>query len=106
MDGSQGEFSFDSPVDPSAVRRFLAAHGHPVLDISALTPDALWDPGDVIQLIPAELPTEDLMRVWDALEPAYRLSASYIARVLRVGGRAATDRPVATARTTYEEIRP
>ncbi len=24
MDGSQGEFSFESPIDPSAVRRFLA----------------------------------------------------------------------------------
>ncbi|HEX7884336.1 MAG TPA: DUF484 family protein [Phenylobacterium sp.] len=24
MDGSQGEFSFDGPIDPSAVRRFLA----------------------------------------------------------------------------------
>lgn len=80
-------------------------YNNPVLDISALTPDATWDPGDVIQLIPAELPTEDLMRVWDALQPAYRLSASYIARVVRVGGRASTDRPVAAAQTTYEEIR-
>ena len=24
MDGSQGEFPFESPIDPSAVRRFLA----------------------------------------------------------------------------------
>ena len=28
---------------------------HPVLDASALTKDAGWDPGDVIQIVPSEL---------------------------------------------------
>lgn len=77
---------------------------NPVLDVSALTPEAGWDPGDVIQLIPAELSTEDLMRVWDALHPAYRLSVSYIARVVRIGGYAATDRPAVTATTQWSQI--
>ncbi len=34
--------------------------------------------------MPAELSTEDVMRIWDAIEPAYRLSASYVARVVRI----------------------
>jgi hypothetical protein len=61
-------------------------HQSPVLDLSALTPDAEWTAGDVVQLIPAELSTEDIMRIWDALRPQYRLSVSYIARVVRMGG--------------------
>lgn len=63
-------------------------HQSPVLDLSALTPDAEWTAGDVVQLIPAELSTEDIMRIWDALRPSYRLSVSYIARVVRMGGTA------------------
>lgn len=59
-------------------------HAHAVLDASSLSPEAGWERGDVIQLIPAELSTEDLMRIWDAIDPAYRLSVSYIARVVRI----------------------
>lgn len=57
---------------------------HPVLDRAALSPEAEWGPGEWIQVIPAELSAEDLMRVWDELEPSYRLSASYVARVVRI----------------------
>lgn len=59
-------------------------HLHPVMDISSLSPEAGWRSGDVVQLIPAELSNEDIMRIWDALEPSYRLSVSYIARVIRI----------------------
>lgn len=57
---------------------------HPVLDRASLSPEAEWTSGESIQVIPAELSTEDVMRIWDALEPAYRLSVSYIARVVRI----------------------
>ncbi len=72
---------------------------HPVLDSSSLTPEAGWSPGDVVQLIPAELSTEDMMRIWDALEPPYHLSVSYIARVVRIDAATAPDaRPVVATR--------
>jgi hypothetical protein len=58
----------------------------PVLDGSSLIGDAQWQPEDVVQILPAELSTEDIMRIWDALEPSYRLSVSYVARVLRIDG--------------------
>jgi len=57
---------------------------HPVLDRSSLSPEAEWGAGEFIQVIPAELSNEDIMRIWDALDPAYRLSVSYVARVVRI----------------------
>ncbi|MDH5666858.1 MAG: DUF4255 domain-containing protein [Nitrospira sp.] len=59
-------------------------HQRPVLDRSTLSPDGGWESSDVVHVIPAELSHEDLMRVWEALEPSYRLSLSYIARVVRI----------------------
>ena len=59
-------------------------HLHPLLDASSLSPEPAWDSDEVIQIVPAELSTEDIMRIWDALEPSYRLSASYIARTVRL----------------------
>lgn len=77
----------------------LQLHQHPVLDASSLSPEAAWSTGDLIQLIPAELSTEDMVRIWDALEPAYRLSVSYIARVVRIEPDSVPDaRPVVATR--------
>ena len=59
-------------------------HEHPVLDASALSPEAGWTPDEVIQIVPAELTTEDMMRVWDGFEASYRLSSNYIARLVRL----------------------
>jgi|SRR5215471_2153791 len=76
---------------------------HPVLDSSALSPEAGWTPGDVVQLIPAELSNDDLFRIWDLLLPKYRLSISYIARVIRVDTDVTSDRPVVATRMSFEE---
>jgi hypothetical protein len=59
-------------------------HLHPLLDVSSLSPEAGWHRGDSVQIIPSELTTEDVMRIWDALTPAYRLSTSYVARVVHL----------------------
>jgi hypothetical protein len=66
-------------------------HQVPVLDSSILTREAQWAPDEVIQLIPEEISNEDLMRIWDTLQPDYRLSLSYIARVVRIDPDEATD---------------
>lgn len=57
---------------------------HPILDKSSLSSEADWSTADIIQLIPAELSNEDIMRIWDAVDPPYHLSVSYIARVVRI----------------------
>ena len=44
-------------------------HQYPVLDASSLAPDAGWASDEVIQIVPSELATEDVMRIWDALTP-------------------------------------
>jgi hypothetical protein len=80
---------------------------HPILDASSLTPEAGWGPDEVIQIIPAELPTEDMMRIWDALEPAYRLSVSYIARMVRIDPDAIVDAtPVVATRLGFGTAAP
>lgn len=77
-------------------------HLHPLLDASSLSPEPGWDADEVIQIVPAELSTEDLMRIWDALEPSYRLSVSYIARTVRLDPDVLTESlPVVASRTAY-----
>lgn len=81
-------------------------HQHPVLDVWSLS-EAGWDRGDYIQLIPAELSTEDVMRIWDSFKPDYRLSVSYIARVVRIDdGTRAVGRPVVAARFSHQHHAP
>lgn len=78
-------------------------HQYPVLDASSLSPEAAWAGDEVIQVIPAELSTEDVMRIWDALDPAYRLSVSYVARLVRLDPDAAEEgaRPVVARRLAF-----
>ena len=80
-------------------------HEFPVLDASSLTPDAGWASDEVIQIVPSELATEDVMRIWDALTPSYRLSVSYVARLVRIDPDSddAQFRPVVAARFAYGE---
>jgi len=56
----------------------------PILDNSILTPASTWQTTESIQLVEADLSLEDILRIWDALGPKYRLSLSYIARVVRI----------------------
>ena len=75
---------------------------HPILDKSSLSSEAEWSPADIIQLIPAELSNEDIMRIWDAVDPPYHLSVSYIARVVRIDVDAfESSRAVVANRFTY-----
>ena len=78
-------------------------HQFPVLDASLLSPEAGWAPDEVVQIIPAELSNEDVMRIWDAIDPAYRLSVSYVARLVRLDpdSDAADHLPVVATRFAY-----
>jgi Pvc16 N-terminal domain len=79
-------------------------HLHPVLDASSLETSAAWERDEVLQLIPEELSNEDMMRIWDALTPSYRLSVSYIARVVRILPDAVPEsRPVVATRFEHQD---
>jgi len=96
----------DSPVAEHTVCAWVMQqlHNHPILDVSSLTEDGGWQADEVIQIIPAELSNEDLMRIWDALAPNYRLSISYIARSVRIEPEALVEsQPVVATRFNYSE---
>lgn len=57
-------------------------HQHPIMDSSLLMPDGGWQPHEVIHITPDELTNEDLLRLWESFTPTYRLSYSYVARVV------------------------
>ena len=79
-------------------------HERPLLDPSALTTEAGWTAADTIHVVPADIGVELMMRIWDALEPPYRLSACYIARVVRVDPDTEPDSlPVVAMRMDYRE---
>lgn len=71
---------------------------HPLLDASVLGAEAEWGPGDAVQVAVEDVATEDLMRIWDALEPPYRLSVPYVARMVRLELGPGPDRRVVVAR--------
>jgi hypothetical protein len=75
----------------------------PTFSGTRLSAEAGWEPNDVIQIVPEDLNTEDLMRIWDALEPSYRLSVAYIARVVRIEPDEGPDhRPVVATDYAYD----
>jgi len=79
-------------------------HDRPVFDVASLSPEGGWTASDFVQVIPAELSNEDVMRIWDALDPAYRLSVSYIARTVRIDPDAASvGRPVVATRSSFTD---
>ena len=76
----------------------------PLLDASTLSPEAGWEIGETVQVVPTDLTTEEIMRLWDALKPGYRLSVAYVARVVRIDGIASPEsRPVVATRFAYSE---
>lgn len=47
-------------------------------------PEGGFQEGEAVQFILGDLSNEDLMRIWDAIDPPYRLSVPYIARVVHL----------------------
>jgi hypothetical protein len=75
----------------------------PILDGSILTTDGAWSPTETVQLAMADLSLEDILRIWDALGPKYRLSIAYLARVVRIDRTTASGPPVVATRFTWEK---
>ncbi len=95
-------------TDPQAEQTILGwtmlqLQSSPILDSSILTPSNIWDPTESVQLVPADLSLEDILRIWDALGPKYRLSVAYIARVVRIDTGIAPEPLVVATRFTFTE---
>lgn len=76
-------------------------HRQPVLDGSVLTATGGWRPDEVVQLVPAEMSVEDMMRIWEAITPAYRISMPFVARVVSVDVEEDEAAPVLVRRFDY-----
>ncbi len=95
-------------TDPRAEQTILAwtmlqLQAAPILDNSILAPASTWGAGETVQIIPADLSLEDILRIWDALGPKYRLSVSYIARIIRIDRALTPEPPVIATRLTFEQ---
>jgi hypothetical protein len=51
-----------------------------------------------VQLIPADLSLQDILDIWNALGPTYRLTVGYIVRVVRVDQTITPGMPVVATR--------
>jgi hypothetical protein len=79
---------------------------NPILDSSIFSLSGVaagWDLGETIQLVPADLSLQDILDIWDALGPKYRLSFSYLARVVRIQTSVPTEMPVVATRFTLQD---
>ena len=93
-------------ADPQAEQTILGwvmmqLQSSPILDNSILTPVNIWDSTESVQLVPADLSLEDILRIWDALGPKYRLSICYVARVVRIDTATVSGPPVVATRFQY-----
>lgn len=78
-------------------------HYHPYLDPSVLNADGGWAADETVALLPTDLTTEDLTRIWDAANRPYRLSYGFIARVVRLGKEAGEYQSVVATRLTFTD---
>lgn len=58
----------------------------PILTGPLLHAAGEWDPAESIQIVMEEVSSEAVLRMFDSLPTDYRLSAPYIARVMRLDG--------------------
>jgi hypothetical protein len=75
---------------------------NPILDGSLLSSDLELTSEETMQIIPASLSLEDIMRIWDAIAPKYRLSLAYTVRPVRIDVAQSAGLPVVASRFQYE----
>ncbi len=83
----------------------LELAGFSTLDQSVLRGGTdVWDAGEAVQIVPDNLGSDDLHRLWDAVGHKQRLSTSFKARVIRLRQRGEQDhKPVVASRFGFEQ---
>lgn len=84
----------------------LQLQSNPIIDTSILSLSSAspgWDPDYSVQIIPADLSLQDIMDIWNALGPSYRLTIGYVVRVVRVDRPATPAMPVVATRFTLQD---
>ena len=76
---------------------------NPILDRSVLSLSSAapgWSKADSVQLVPVDLSLQDILDIWDGLGPKYRLTVSYVVKVVRVDRVITPPVPVVATRLT------
>lgn len=97
----------ETPLVENTIAAWIMSqmHQHPILDQSVLSSSGGWKPDDQVFIVPIEMSNEDLMRLWDAMAPSYRLSLPYLARVVRIDPNSFDDSlPVVATRYLFGEL--
>mgnify|MGYP003573527690 CR=1 FL=1 len=72
---------------------------HAVLSGEQLNSDYAWEEGAEIKIALESISNEDMLRLWDSLEPAYRLSVPYLVRTVLLQPLSREEAPLVDART-------
>src|SRR5262249_21396329 len=59
-------------------------YDHAVLGFSDLLGDDVWSPEDTVEIAMESLPVEEQYDIWDPTEVPYKVSVSYLARVIGI----------------------
>lgn len=59
-------------------------YDHAVLTFGELLGDEVWAPDDTVELMMESIPVEEYFDIWDPSEIPYKLSLSYLARVVGI----------------------
>lgn len=66
-----------------------------------------WESDDALKITLEPLATDELMRVWDAMNADYQLSVGYVVRAVRLAPRIEQDAPMTNMRSlVFAEDRP
>jgi hypothetical protein len=79
-----------------AIARIL--YDHAILTFGELVGDDVWAPDDTVEIVMESLPVEQHYDIWEPTELPYRLSLTYLARVIGIDSAISTSSaPVAVA---------
>lgn len=79
---------------------------NPIMDTSILSLSSAapgWEATYTVQLTPADLSLQDVLDIWNALGPSYRLTIGYVVRVVRVDRATTPGMPVVATRFIYQD---
>jgi hypothetical protein len=84
-----------TPRDAYRIAGLIAQlfYDHAVLDAVELLGHGVWAPDDSVEIVMESLPVEELYDIWDPTEIPYKLSLTYLSRVIGIDSAFSTGGP-------------
>lgn len=74
----------EQEIEYLATAMRIIGGGLPLTSSDLAVADPAWGEEDSVQVMPEDMSSEDLMRLWDSLPGNYRLSAPYLVKTVRL----------------------